>query len=155
LLEDEAFLFQLYASTRREEYSTSGWTEEQLEALLRMQYEGQKASYRSRFPQAVHRIVVYGETRIGRIITDEGEQAVRLIDISLLPAFRGQGIGTKLLKQVQRVAAGRGASVQLHVLKGNPAQRLYARCGFSVTGEEAPYIAMQWDSRNAQNILTR
>ncbi len=144
--EDEDFLFHLYVSTRQDEFTHLGWSEKELEALLRMQYEAQKASYRSQIPAANHQITVYEHVPIGRIITAISEQAVGLVDISLLPEYRGRGFGTVLLQQVQRQAAEQGLPVKLHVLNGNPAQRLYARCGFYVTEESAPYIAMQWDA---------
>ncbi len=143
--EDEAFIYRLYVSTRQDEFAPLGWPEAQLDDLLRMQYEAQKASYRGQFPLANHQIIIHEHAPTGRIITDISDHAVRLVDISLLPEYRGQGFGAKLLKMVQCQAAGQGLPVKLHVLSGNPAQRLYARCGFYVTGEVAPYIAMQWD----------
>ena len=58
--------------------------------------------------------------------------------IALLPNFRGQGIGTKLLKQTLTLAQDQFSAVSLSIRADNPALRLYQRVGFvPVTGSEA------------------
>jgi ribosomal protein S18 acetylase RimI-like enzyme len=57
--------------------------------------------------------------------------------IAVLPDFRGQGIGTRLLMQVLEVAKGRFPAVSLNVRGNNCAVRLYERAGFiKVPGSE-------------------
>jgi len=41
-LDDEGFLFRLYASTRQEEISAWGWNQAQQEAFLHVQYTAQR-----------------------------------------------------------------------------------------------------------------
>ena len=41
-------------------------------------------------------------------------------------------------------AAAAGVAVELSVLKANPAQRLYARLGFRVVGEEERAYTLRW-----------
>ncbi|WP_264986727.1 GNAT family N-acetyltransferase [Lysinibacillus piscis] len=142
---DEAFLFELYVATRKHEFSILALDEQQLHALLHMQYEAQKRSYQQHFPQAKHEMIYHGELPIGRVMTEIKSGNIHLIDISLLPDFRGKGYGTKVLKQLQRNAAKQKLSVTLHVVQGNPAQKLYERCGFYITGEQAPYITMKFE----------
>jgi ribosomal protein S18 acetylase RimI-like enzyme len=50
--------------------------------------------------------------------------------MAVLPDFRGQGIGTRLLMQVLEVAKGRFPAVSLNVRGDNCAVRLYERAGF-------------------------
>lgn len=145
LAKDEFFLYELYATTRMNEFAMLAVDEQQLSALLHMQYDAQKRSYQNKFPQAKHEIICQEGVRIGRMMTAIQNESIHLIDISLLPHFRGKGYGTKLLKQLQSNAAKQKLSVTLQVLQENPAQRLYERCGFEVTEEVLPYIAMKWD----------
>ena len=146
LAKDELFLYELYATTRIDEFVMLALNEQQLHSLLHMQYEAQKRSYQIKFPQARHEIIYYEDVRIGRMMTAIQRESIHLIDISLLPDFRGKGYGTKLLKRLQSNAADQKLSVTLQVLEGNPAQRLYERCGFNVTANRLPYIAMKWES---------
>ncbi len=57
--------------------------------------------------------------------------------IAVLPSFRGQGIGTKLLKQTLLMAQKQFSAVSLSIRADNPALRLYQRIGFvPVKGSE-------------------
>jgi ribosomal protein S18 acetylase RimI-like enzyme len=52
------------------------------------------------------------------------------LSIALLPAFRGRGIGTQLMKIMLQRLAGRYTAVSLSVSVDNPALRLYQQFGF-------------------------
>ena len=56
--------------------------------------------------------------------------------ISLLPEFRGYGIGTKLMKKLFEVLRQNGYKrTSLSVQKDNPAAHLYRRLGYKIIGE--------------------
>ncbi len=56
--------------------------------------------------------------------------------ISLLPEFRGYGIGTRLMKKLFEVLRENGyKQTSLSVQKDNPAVRFYQRLGYEMTGE--------------------
>lgn len=150
--EDEELLFEIYASTRHDEFANLGWPEQELSRFLRMQYEMQKISYQTRYPNACYEIVVDQGGRIGRMLTADSEEAVVLVDVALLPAARGQGIGSLLIRDLQRKAAAVHKPIRLNVLADNPARRLYARLGFHVTGHQFPYIAMEWHSNGVDSV---
>jgi ribosomal protein S18 acetylase RimI-like enzyme len=65
-----------------------------------------------------------------------------LSQIELLPAFQGQGIGSQLITDLMDEARQQNLPITLQVLKVNPAQRLYQRLGFVVTGETATHFLM-------------
>lgn len=57
--------------------------------------------------------------------------------LSVLPQYRGKGLGTRLLAQVLAAARGLYPAVSLNVRADNPAVRLYQRAGFiKVEGSE-------------------
>ena len=57
--------------------------------------------------------------------------------IAVLPDYRGQGIGTKLLMQILGAAKIKYPAVSLSVRANNPVVRLYERTGFiKVSGSE-------------------
>ncbi len=142
--EDQAFLFDLYAGTRRDEMAAWGLDEAMLAALLKMQFAGQQGTYRTQFPEADHHIILHGEQPIGRLLVDRGGEQIVLVDVALLPEARGAGLGTRLLRQLQEEAAAKGLPLRLKVLLSNPARRLYRRLGFVGLGEDGVYEQMEW-----------
>ena len=56
--------------------------------------------------------------------------------ISMLPEFRGYGIGTKLMKKLFELLRQNGYTrTSLSVQKDNPAARFYQRLGYEMSGE--------------------
>jgi ribosomal protein S18 acetylase RimI-like enzyme len=67
----------------------------------------------------------------GHIDNDTPELA-----ISILPEFRGYGIGTNLMKKLFELLRRNGyKQTSLSVQKDNPAVRFYQRLGYKMTGE--------------------
>ncbi len=141
--EDEAFLRELYGSTRRDELAPVGWTAEQTDAFLRMQFDLQRAHYRRHYPDASFQIVVMNERPIGRLYVHSSPHDVRVLDISLVPEVRAKGIGRSLLEQVFERAGGLAAPVTLHVAVDNPARLLYERLGFRIVSHDALNFFME------------
>jgi ribosomal protein S18 acetylase RimI-like enzyme len=143
LPEDRDFLFQLYASTREQELRVFGWPAAQQEAFLRMQFNAQQQWYAATYSNAENQIIENGHQPIGRMIVQREHDTWRLLDISLLPEHRGQGIGGELVRALIKDCWAAGAVLQLQVLNTNPAQRLYTRLGFIKTGEDQIYTQME------------
>ena len=74
-----------------------------------------------------------------RVGTDE----VRLLDIALLPEWRGRGIGSMLLGEMLATANASGDMVSLHVEVWNPVVHLYERLGFVEAGRNDVHIRME------------
>jgi len=137
--DDEAFLFELFASTR-EEFNFLEETQKQ--AILKMQYDARRFQYEEGYPQAEASIILLGDGPVGRMLVDEGEHAITLVDIAVLPEYRGSGIGTQLLQNLLKRAVDARKPVKLQVFESNPAVRLYERLGFSQIGEQSMYSEM-------------
>jgi ribosomal protein S18 acetylase RimI-like enzyme len=146
---DEAFLHQLYASTRAEEIAAWGWDAAQQEAFLSLQFRAQQAHY-DEYPNVDHRIILSDGHRVGRLLVSRLEDEIRLVDMALLPEARGRGIGAALLRNLLAEAALAGKPVRLHVEKSNPAGRLYQRLGFVTIGDQGTHYFMEWQSNRNQ-----
>ncbi|MDD1012706.1 GNAT family N-acetyltransferase [Pseudomonas rubra] len=152
-LADLAFAERLYASTRAEEMSYSGWPAEQIATFLRQQFEAQHTYYQHHYPDGEFSIIELNGTPIGRIYMFWGPTTLNLIDIALVPEYQMQGIGSALLaQQLQRVDE-LGLAVELSVETYNRAQRLYARTGFHVINESGVYLRMRRAPRNASSRI--
>ncbi|MCH8549950.1 MAG: GNAT family N-acetyltransferase [Balneolaceae bacterium] len=63
------------------------------------------------------------------------EQDTPELSMSVLPGYRGQGIGTLLLHRLLETAESRFKAISLSVSISNPALRLYKRTGFIEVSE--------------------
>ena len=143
--DDTDFLLRLYRSTREPELAALPWTEAQKAAFCTMQFAAQVAGYGHSFPQAEQAIVVApGGEPAGRLISARQDDALLLVDISLLPAYRGRGWGTLLIRALQDEAAALGLAVRLSVERHNPALNLYQRLGFAIIGVDTIRLRMSW-----------
>jgi ribosomal protein S18 acetylase RimI-like enzyme len=140
---DQDFLFTLYASTRMHEIAPFGWPAAQQEAFLRMQFSAQQRWYESAYGGAEHQIVEQDGQPVGRLMVLRKKESALLVDISLLAEHRGQGIGGGLVRELIQQCTRDCATLQLQVMKTNPALRLYERLGFVRTGEDQMYIQME------------
>jgi ribosomal protein S18 acetylase RimI-like enzyme len=140
---DRSFLRQVYASTRADELAMLPWTDEQKAAFITHQFEAQDAHYRTHYTDATFEVIEVGGEPAGRLYVHRGPCEVRIVDIALMPAFRGRGVGTSLLQGLIAEAAGGGRTLSIHVEMSNPARRLYARLGFRPAGEHGPYVLME------------
>lgn len=133
---DEDFLFALYASTREAELALLDWGDEERETFLRMQFNAQRTHYLKSYPRARHHVILRDGEPAGRIWVERNEEEIRLLDIALLPAHRGHGVGSALIGELIREAAQAARPLRHSVEKNNPdAKRLYDRLGFKVVGE--------------------
>jgi GNAT superfamily N-acetyltransferase len=116
----------------------------QLETLLHAQFLAQARHYAVAFPCAEHSLVLVDHAPIGRWYVDRSSTAIRLVDVSLLRAHRGRGIGTELLEMLQAEATARQLPLRLNVLDGNPAYRLYRRLGFTERAMDGLHRQLEW-----------
>lgn len=141
--DDLPFVAELFASTRREEVAATGWLTEAQEAFLLQQHEAQHSHYTIHFADADWMILERGGAAIGRLYLREEPDQFHVIDISLVPASRGQGIGGAVMRDVLDLASERGKTVSIHVEKYNPARRLYERLGFATVEDCGVYDLMR------------
>ena len=141
---DMAFLFKVYASTREEELAVVPWTPEQKVAFLGMQFQAQHSHYQTHYADASFQIVQEHETPIGRLYVHRSPSTIMVMDIALMPEYRGKGLGSTLMKQIQTEAREAGKTVKIYVEQNNRALSIYRKLGFVQTGLEGVYFAMEW-----------
>lgn len=82
-----------------------------------------------------------------RVMEDYGhlEDGVPSFAISLYKEYRGQGIGTELMKRMLQELAQRGyEKASLAVQKANYAVGMYRKVGFEIVGENEEEYLMMW-----------
>lgn len=142
--DDYSFLRLLYGATREEEMRHFPFSEEQKGAFLDQQFAAQYEHYRVHYPTCERNIIEHDGEAIGRFWVDEWKDQIRLVDIALMPRWRGSGIGTRLLQDVLARAAKAGKPVTIHVEGFNRALRLYQRLGFEKVDTNGVYFLMRW-----------
>lgn len=145
--EDEPFLRRVYASTRAEELAQVPWPDEQKQAFCDWQYDMQERHYHANWPDSRYDVVVVDGRPAGRLWQTESDEDVHVLDIAILPEFRGRGVGEHLLREVQERAAATGRSASIYVERFNRARSLYERLGFVQVEEGDVYLRMEWRAR--------
>jgi ribosomal protein S18 acetylase RimI-like enzyme len=143
---DEAWLKQLFALSQPAIDALLALPGDIGETLVAMQYAARQTHFQAHWPRAVQRVIEWrggieagrapGGQPVGALWADEGSQGIHVLDIAVLPAWRGQGIGTRCLQDLMAVAARRHLPVTLQVAHDNPARRLYERLGFVAAGAD-------------------
>jgi ribosomal protein S18 acetylase RimI-like enzyme len=141
---DRDFLLRVFESTRTAEFVSAGFDTDTIRSVLAQQFAMQHEYYRRHYPEGRFDIVADGPHQIGRLYHDwHDSREVRVIDIALLPEYRGAGIGARLMKTVVAEAALRTLAVSLYVERDNPVRGFYRRLGFAAIGENGVYEQMR------------
>lgn len=142
--DDLPFLRALYGSTREDELKPLDWSPEQKQAFLAGQFDAQRRHYRNYFPDCNFDILEHDGVAAGRLYLDVRKRRLHIIDIALMPEWRGKGFGTAMLEALQAEGRRDGRTVGIMVEKFNPAMRLYRRLGFTDVADHGVYLEMEW-----------
>lgn len=137
---DEDLLFALHRDAMLDYVAaTWGWDE-----------AWQRRYFAQNYAPAHHAIMLRGaapqdseQAFVGRICLTRHWRRIFLRDIELVAAERNRGLGTAVIRAVLELARSEKRSVELLVLKCNPAQRLYARLGFTVIADDGARLTMR------------
>ncbi|MBG0841926.1 GNAT family N-acetyltransferase [Ectopseudomonas toyotomiensis] len=146
---DLNFLRRLYASTRAQEMALSGWGQPAIDAFLAQQFDAQHRYYQEHYQGSDFSLICHGDLAIGRLYIFRGPTMINLIDISLLPEWRGKGIGTRYLAALVNEADAAEKSMRLFVEPTNPAKHLYERFAFRASGSNHIYLQMHREAMPA------
>ncbi len=143
--EDEPFLEHLFFASRPY-LALIPMPPEFVDALVRQQYQIQRDSYRTRFPEIHHLLILRQDEAIGRLMLhyDSDAATLHLVDVALLPAWHNLGIGSAVLREVQQWVRRHGRALTLCVSADSPARHLYQRLGFSQVGASETDLHLAW-----------
>lgn len=152
---DDAFLCALYASTRTDELASAiGWSTARKADFLAAQFAAQRRHFRTRIAGCGFWVIERGSDPLGRLYLQESADRVLVVDIAMLPAERGYGLGSALLAAVIAAADDSAKPVCLSVEPTNRAVRLYRRFGFEVIGADGGRYRMERRVRAVAGVLS-
>jgi len=141
---DRPFLVSLYGCGRTAEMSSWGWSEEQQNQFIAMQFSARCSQYDAVYPYRDEQIVLLDNIMAGVISVAQNKLGMQLVDIAMLPEYRGKGLGGRLLQGLQQEATKNRIPLRLHVLAENSgAVSFYQRLGFGCI-EEGVYRLLEW-----------
>jgi len=143
---DYDFLVEVYASTRADEMAMVPWTDEQRQAFVRSQFNAQQDHYGRKYPTASHDVILLNGRQVGRLYVARLEKEIRIVDLTLLPNERNNGIGSYLLKQLIEESGAKGKVTRIYVEDFNPSLNLFKRLGFNVTAQEGFHLLLEHTS---------
>lgn len=141
---DEEFLYAVYASARAQEMELVDWSKEQKQEFLRMQFRAQKHAYAENYRGADSQLILLDGHPVGQLCVYRTGDEIHVLDISLLPSYRGQGIGSHLLNEIIEEGTESNRPVTIYVQQFNPAVHLYERLGFRHESDHGAYQFMKW-----------
>jgi GNAT superfamily N-acetyltransferase len=142
--EDEDFLVAVYGTTREEELAMTPWDAAQRAAFVRFQFAAQRNYYQTEYPQAEHQIILTGDRAVGRLYVDRRRDEIRILDLTLLTAERGRGIGAALIRRLMDEAAAAAKPLTIHLETFNRSRSLFARLGFAPAGDNGMHTLFEW-----------
>jgi ribosomal protein S18 acetylase RimI-like enzyme len=121
----------------------TGWPQEQIDQFLEMQFAAQRQHYRGTYTDTEWDVILVDGQPAGRLYVSRWPEQIRIVDIALLPEYRGRGIGTKLIRELFEEGDASGRPVRIHVEVNNPARTLYDRLGFTPIAESGIYLELE------------
>lgn len=108
------------------------------------QFSAQDRHYRENYAGASFDVVLVDGSPAGRLYVARWAEEIRIMDLALLPEFRGAGTGGRLIGDLAAEGRATEKRVTIHVERFNPAARLYDRLGFLPVSERGVHVLMQW-----------
>jgi ribosomal protein S18 acetylase RimI-like enzyme len=141
---DDALLIAVYGSTREDELTMTDWDDARKREFVEQQFRAQDLYYRANYANATYQVILVEGQPAGRLYVARWPDEIRIMDIALLAAFRGRGVGTHLLTELQHEATAEGKPLRIHVERFNPALSLYGRLGFRLVEDRGVYLFLEW-----------
>lgn len=152
---DLPFLFELYVSSRAEEFKHSGWSSEELNNFLKKQFELQHTQYMQNYNNPTFDLIQLEQKNIGRLYVNRDNEDIRIIDIAVMPDYRQKGVAKFLMESLIREAAQKSAILSLHVEHNNPILDWYAHLGFKPIRDVGvyKYMTLTPEAHSIQNSV--
>ena len=141
--EDEAFVYAVFSSTWQ--HAVAAMPNPALtQHFLRIQYTAQERRFRTRYPDLERWVVMIGDEPAGRLYLHRSPTALHVVDLSLLPAHRGHGIGRALTRELMAEATEQGLPITMRFARTHDAVGRALRAGFRVVSEDDLETHLEW-----------
>jgi len=123
-----------------------GWPAELRDQTLQLQFHAQRRGYREQFPCLDERLILADGSPIGWIIVDRSNsRELYAIDMALIAGARQQGVGSRVLRALQKEAASGNRPMVIFVERRNTrALAFHHRLGFLAVSETDTHTTMEW-----------
>lgn len=126
---DQALSLELFVSTRPD-LAALPLPPPAKRSLIEQQHLARTRDYEGRFTSEGRAFMEVDGGVVGEVWVHRTKHELRLVDIAVLPARQGQGLGTRVLEDLIQEARESRLPLRLAVLRDNRARRLYERLGF-------------------------
>jgi GNAT superfamily N-acetyltransferase len=152
--DDEDFLFDVFTTTWADE--VAALPNPNLAAhVLRIQHTAQQRRFEARYPEHERFVILHEGRRAGRLYLHRTPTMVHAIDMTLLPEFRSQGLGSRIVGDLLAVAGRNGQSVTLRVPRRNTrAIALYEVMGFRLVTVDDLDSYFEWSPSLSEDPAT-
>lgn len=114
-----------------------------IETLKDQQIHAQTEGYGKQFPNAMYFIIEYQNEKVGKLTLDFGHNEIRIVDLGMIKAARGKGLGKGILQSLIACSEQTMIPLYLTVLSHNlSAKTLYTSLGFQIESVQLPYEQM-------------
>ena len=117
---------------------------ENMKSYVEKVYPWNPTLFRDSFISEDYRVIKIKDIVIGCIKVLVSETEIYLAEIQIDRHYQNRGIGTSLICSIIEQAQLNNKKLWLKVIKGNPAERLYRRLGFSVFEESSTHKMMSF-----------
>ncbi len=146
--EDMLLLQHIFATSRDYETQVYGFPEPDLTQFLTQQFLLQHHQYMATSDADFYIIEDLKGVPLGRFYVRQMPYTeIRVMDIAILPAHRGKGVGKQLFKQTMDQAQKTDHRVSIHVDQNNPSHGFYENLGFGFVQVDGIYDLMVWPAK--------
>ena len=142
---DDTFLYDVFVTTWQSEVAALP-NQNLAQHVLRIQHIAQERRFASGFPGHERYVVLADGEPAGRLYVDQSGQDIALLDLTLLPGFRGRGIGSAVVRDLLTAAGREDRKVTLRVpRRQHRATDFYTRLGFRLVSVDDVDNFFDWE----------
>ena len=146
---DDRFLYDVFCTTWSSQVAALP-DQSLARHVLRIQHTAQEQRFASEYPDHERLVVARDGERVGRLYLFQTPSSVHVVDLTLLPRARSQGIGTRVFADLMGSAAADGRSLTARVSRRNTgAIGLCAALGFRLDSVDDLDSFLSWSAADA------
>ena len=112
--------------------------------VLELQYQDFEELLAKENPEALNFVLLDGEHPVGRLVIEEKEGDIEILNFVMLPQCRNRGLGGDLVLAMQEAASSQKNSLSIVIFKDNPSLDLFVRKGFTKQPIADGYLRCRW-----------